>query len=509
MRSCIATIDAGTGGVRCVIFDETGTALCEDYREMPTSYGPGGRAEQDPVQLVRSAFDAVRGALLRGNADAARIAGVVVTGTQTTFVPLDADGRCLTNMILWQDARGLEMLPQILARLAASGMSESDLYRRTLRPLDALLAGAKLLWLREREPGIYGRIHRLANPQALLSHAFGAPEITVDPSDGGWWLSHDAVTLEVDPELIGLFGLDPRHFPTLVDPGAQIGRVSSEAAVRTGLLEGTPIFQGAVDQCCAALGAGNDGRGSIGTLCLGTAGVVMRCGPEIVPDPLERYYVLHYPAGGYAHEIAVPVAASAFRWVRDVLYPGSAARTADVYRSMDAEAMRSPVGANGLVFLPHLAGSIYPDMNADIRGGWLGASLASRRADLIRAALEGICYGRRRIMEAAGCRFETLRLLGGATRSEFWNRMQADVYGCPVETVCAREASALGAAMIAAAGAGLYESLPRAVRAMTSVKRRYEPDPDSARRYDACYRAWQACLDGLTPRAFETLAGLR
>lgn len=509
MRSCIAAIDAGTGGVRCAIFDGRGTAICQDYRELPTFYSPNGRAEQDPVLLVRGAMDAVKGALIRGGVNPAQIAGVVATGVQTSFVPLDADGQCLTNLILWQDARGLELLPAIRERLSTRGMSEGDLYRRTLRPLDALLAGAKLLWLRERMPEIYKRIHRLANPQALLSHALGANEITVDPSDGGWWLSHDAATLEVDAELVSLFGLDPRHFPALVESGAMIGKVSKEAAARTGLLAGTPIYQGAVDQCCAALGAGNDGRGRIATLCLGTAGVFMTCSPEIVPDPLERYYVIHYPAGGYAHEIAVPVAASAFRWVRDMLYPNAAGGSADVYQRMDAEAEKSPIGSNGVVFLPHLAGSIYPDMNADIRGGWLGAALGTRRADLVRAALEGICFGMRRIMETSGRRFEALRLLGGATRSEFWNRMQADVYGCPVETVSAMEASALGAAMIAAHGAGIYESLPEAVRAMSSVKRRYAPNPDNAKRYDACYRAWKACLESLTLHGFHALAGLR
>lgn len=506
MKSYIAAIDAGTGGVRCVLYDIKGHAVSQDYRELLTVYTPDGRAEQDPVELVKRAGDAVRGAILRSGIEPAALAGVGVTGTQTTFVPLDGDGHPLTNMILWQDARGTAMFPWIRARLSERGLTEGELYRRTLKPLDALLAGAKLLWLREHEPSLYARIRALANPQALLLRTLGAGEVTLDITDGGWWLCHDGATLEADPELAELFGLDPGLFPAPIAPGTLVGRVTKDAADRTGLAEGTPLFQGAVDQCCAALGAGNDGMPDLGTLCLGTAGVVMAYGDAPVPDPRERYYVIRYPTGGYAHETAVPVAAAALRWVRDMLYQAGSFDPADIYRRMDGEAERSPVGAGGLLFLPHLAGSIYPEADPAIRGGWVGASLSTRRADLIRAALEGICFEMRQVMEAGGSRFKTLRLLGGASRSELWNQLQADVYGLPVETVAAEEATALGAAMIAAAGSGLFESLPEAVRAMSRVKRRYEPDPARSARYDRIYHIWLDSLEDLRKRTFPALA---
>lgn len=509
MSEYIMAIDAGTGGVRCVVFDEAGREVSQDYRELLTAYSPDGRAEQDPIQLIRGAWDAARGALLRGGVDPARIAGVSATGTQTTFVPVDRDGNFLTNLILWQDMRGMAMFPWMRRRLAAFGMTEADLYRRTLRPMDALLEGAKLLWLREREPALYGRIYKLANPQCVLLRAFGAEDYTLDPTDGGWWLSHDAATLEPDPELTAMFGLDPGLVPALRPVGSPVGRVSRAAAERTGLRAGTPLYQGAVDQCCAALGAGNWGTPEVATMCMGTAGVVMTWSRRPAPDPLGRYYVIHYPTGGYAGEAAVPVAASAFRWVRDVLYPTPAFGREDVYRRMDDEAAAVPAGAGGVAFLPLLAGSVYPRMDGAARGGWVGASLGTSRAALVRAALEGVCYEMRQVLEAGGSRFGSLRLLGGAARSALWNQMQADVNRCPVETVEAREASALGAAMIAAAGAGLYPSLEAAVRGMFRVRRRYEPDPAMAERYDAAYRAWLACVEDLGPRAFPALAGVR
>ena len=116
----LMAIDAGTGGVRCVLFDARGGAVSRDYRELAALYTPDGRAELDPRQLVDRAFGAVAGALKAGGVDPARIAGVSVTGVQTSFVPLDRRGRALGNLILWQDARGLEMFPWIRARLAGA-----------------------------------------------------------------------------------------------------------------------------------------------------------------------------------------------------------------------------------------------------------------------------------------------------------------------------------------------------------------------------------------------------
>ena len=103
MNDYLAAIDAGTGGVRCVIFDVKGNMVSQDYREMLTVYTPDGHAEQDPVQLVGAALNAVRGAIVKGNIDAARIAGITITGAQTTFAVVDRQGNYLTSIILWQD----------------------------------------------------------------------------------------------------------------------------------------------------------------------------------------------------------------------------------------------------------------------------------------------------------------------------------------------------------------------------------------------------------------------
>lgn len=242
---------------------------------------------------------------------------------------------------------------------------------------------------------------------------------------------------------------------------------------------------------------------------MGTAGVIMTYSDVPVLDPLGRYPVIRFPGGGYVSEIGVRVAASAFRWVRDMLYPSEDLNRNDIYQRMDMEAAGVPIGSNGVCFLPLMAGSAYPKADESIRGGWIGTSLGTKRPALVRAALEGICYEMRQVLEESGQKFASIRLLGGATRSELWNQMQADVYGCPVETIASQEASALGAAMIAACGAGLYPSLKDAVCGMTHIKHRYIPNPDNVVRYRESYEAWQSCVEDLGNRAFPALAKVR
>lgn len=509
MNNYIAAIDAGTGGVRCVIYDVLGNAVSQHYCETKTVYTTDGRAEQDPYMVIESAFDAVKMAIANGGINAEEIKGLCFDGAQTTFVPVGKDGKYLSNIILWQDLRGLAMIPWIQSKLAEHNMTADDLYRRTFRPLDMMIAGAKLFSLCKENPGLYEKIDKLANPQSVLLNAFGAKDHVVDTSDAGWFFSHDAVTMEIDPELIDIFGLSPEIFPKLCKAGDLMGVVTPEVAARTGLKAGTPLFQGAVDQCCAAMGAGNYGTEDMGTMCLGTVGIIMTYSEKPNPDPMCKYYAVHYPTGGYAGELAVPVAASAFRWTRDMLYPAGAFDHTDIYKMMDMEASASPVGSGGLVFLPHLAGSVYPVMDTNVRGGFVGASLSTTRGDMVRASLEGISFGMRHILESSNSKFPTLKLLGGAARSDLWNQMQADIYNCAIETVAAEEASALGAAMIGAAGAGLYSSIPEAVKAMSKVKKRYEPNAENVARYNEVYSAWLKCTEDLTSRAFPALADVR
>ncbi len=513
MGKYVIGMDAGTMGVRCVIFDLEGREISSAYFETPTVYPKPGWVEQSAYDVVDLAYKSVAKAIEKKNVDSEEICAISFTNQRTTWVPIDKDGNYIDNMFLWQDQRGAEIIPWAREQLAKRGMTEADLYKRCGHPLGSVQCGTKAFWFRLNKPDLYEKTYKMVTPHALMAKAFGSDDWYEEESDANWWLVTNGDTFQVDPDLCEIFGMDPDKYPIFLKPGTPIGGVSKECAEKTGLKEGTPLYVGSGDQQCGALGVGNSGEDGLGSVCLGTAGLCIGYSDKPIRDPNGACHVLGHPAGGYTMEGHASAAASSFRWLRNTIsqYEMTAAEVSgiDVYDIMTATASQAPIGAKGTIFLPWLAGAACPHYDDNARGGFIGMTLGSTKSELTRAAMEGICFEMREMLEAlkaAGfSEFKTLRVTGGAARSDLWNQIQADIYGCAVETVEAPEATALGAAMIAAVGAGIYKDAKEASEKMVHVQKRYEPKPENVAQYNDVYKLFQACYNGLAKEAFPAI----
>ena len=513
MAKYVAGIDMGTGGERCVIFNLQGETVGQAYREIPTLFPNPGWAEQDPRQMIENAYDATAEAIRASGVDPRDILGVSFSAFQSSFGCIDRSGDYLGNLILWQDSRGLQMFPWLEARLKENGMTFSELYRRSGQPLNVLVSGLRVMWLRQHMPEFYDRVWKFVTPLAMLVHAFGGVDWIDAVTDSSFFVVKRCEDFALDPELTRMFDHDPDKYPNAARPGTPAGAISETVAARTGLCAGTPVFVGVGDQVCAALGVGNYGTPEIASLSLGTGGLMMAYADAPVYAPGQFFHIIGFPERGYGLEAAMPVAAAALRWLRDMLYPADFYDRKDVFARMTAEAEASPLGANGIVFLPHLAGKVCPENDSNMRGAFAGLSLDTSRRDLIRATMEGICYEMREMLsayrEAGAGYFKRLRLLGGAANSDFWNQMQADIYGCTVQTMESAEVSALGAAMLAARGAGVYGNLQEACGQMAHVRKTFEPNAAQSAKYDGMYEAYLRCCRDLSRETFPHLAQLR
>ncbi|MCI8327372.1 MAG: xylulose kinase [Lachnospiraceae bacterium] len=513
MGKYVIGIDAGTMGVRCVIFDLSGNEISSAYFETPTVYPKPGWVEQDANDIVDLAYKSVAKAIEKKNIDASEIASISFTNQRTSWVPIDKDGNFLYNMILWQDQRGAEIIPWAREQLAKHGMTELDLYKRCGHPLGSVQYGTSAFWFRLNEPALYEKTYKMISPQALLTKAFGADDWYDEEDDANWWLVTNGDTFEFDPELCNIFGMDIDKYPRNMKSGTPIGGVTEEVAKKTGLKVGTPIFVGSGDQQCGAAGVGNSGAAGLGSVCLGTAGLCIGYSSTPVRDANGKCHVLGHPAGGYTMEGHASAAASSFRWCRNAIsqYEMVTEEVSgiDVYTIMSSIAGKAPLGAKGTIFLPWLAGAACPYYNDSARGAFVGMTLGTTKSELLRAAMEGICFEMRGMLEAlneAGFKdFDKLRITGGAARSDLWNQIQADIYGCSVETVKAPEATALGAAMIGAVGAGIFKDLREASEAMVSVKRTYDPIAKNVELYNEVYEVFKACYRGLAQEGFNQI----
>jgi xylulokinase len=184
------------------------------------------------------------------------------------------------------------------------------------------------------------------------------------------------------------------------------------------------------------------------------------------------------------------------QWFRNQLAPGTS------YDALMAEAAQSPVGAQGLYWLPYLMGERTPHLDATARGGWIGMTASHTRADLVRAVIEGVSYSQRdclEIIERLGVSVSSVRASGGGAKSAFWRQLLADILNKRVVTLATQEGSAYGAALLGMAGTGAYASVPEVCRAVIRETASVEPRATESARYQKAHAVYQALYPALRP----------
>ena len=288
--------------------------------------------------------------------------------------------------------------------------------------------------------------------------------------------------------------------------------MTAEAAAATGLAAGTPVVAGMCDGTAAALEAGLTEVGDAVEMT-GQSTVVSICadapylGRELVS-------LVHAIPGRYLAVGALVATGGALRWFRDQLGEperlAAQAQGIDPFELLSAEAAGSPAGANRLLFLPYMFGERSPIWDTDARGVFFGLSLASTKADMVRAILEGAAFGLRHNLEAAaaaGFHARTLACVGGGARSPVWNQIKADITGMPIRLPVAATGAPLGDALAAGVGTGVYASFADAVARISRIQREFRPDAALAERYDRLYRVYIGLYPALRT-AFHELAAV-
>ncbi|HET7181407.1 MAG TPA: FGGY-family carbohydrate kinase, partial [Candidatus Limnocylindrales bacterium] len=280
-----------------------------------------------------------------------------------------------------------------------------------------------------------------------------------------------------------------------VETGRALGGLIADAARHLGLPGGTPVVAGLNDAFASfhgarMLGVGDaiDVGGAAGGFGVYADRPVEVAGGFTTPAPM---------AGLYSVGAAMAATGAALDWFATDVLRGSIA-VADLVR----EAATIPPGAEGLVFLPYLAGERSPLWDPHARGAFVGLTLRHERGHLVRAILEGAAFAIRHVaapMLAAGLEVQAMRAVGGPSRSDAWNQLKADVTGFTVEVPHVRDAAAVGAAIVAAVGVGAFDDLPSAIRSMTVIERTFEPDPARRDDYDRAFDAYVRLYPAMKP----------
>ena len=511
-KKYIVGIDCGTTSSKTVIFDFKGNQIGVGQHLNPLTYPSPGRVECDGPAMIENLYRTTRDAIADANINPEEIAAISCCMFRCTAITRDADGRFTTPIIIWQDLRGVEMVPEMEQMLADAGLTPDDLYDMSGMPLAGTYPLSKLLWVKKHNPEAYEKATRIHTMMGLLNKAYGADDYYDDIGDTPW-IQLNGEDFQYSPKLCDAFGIDMNKLAPLAKTGEKIGEVTPEVAYKTGLAVGTPLIMGTGDQQIACLGCGCIDEG-IGFACGGTAGITAGKSMNILRDPDRKCYVLGTPDGAYVMEGQSNSAASAFKWFKDTIAHGEAeaARHAhlNAYDVMTHAASFSKPGSNGVFFLPYMQGANTPNYDLNARGTYIGMTLATSREDMIRATMEGIVFDLKdmllAMLDANVPAFNTVRITGGIAVSEVWNQMQADIYNWNVETVAVSEATALGCALVAAVGAGVYDTYKEEVEAMVRVTKRYTPNPDNVEIYKDAFEVWRSIFRDLHQNANQQIA---
>ncbi len=489
-------VDEGTTGCKAILFDQEGHLIASTNREYPSYYPHPGWVEQDIREITDAVFSCIRETIVKANVDPADIAGISHSNQGITMVLLDENEEpVFHHTIGWQDLRYVEMMPELRKEVNLeeywhiSGMQYGTYNIPVLR------------WIQKYEPEKWAKVRRICSHQDYFLRQYGADGYYIDEGCTNFLSMARMCDNEWDERLMSLFNVTKDMLPIVIhQPGTVVGHVSDAVSKATGLPTTCKVCLGNLDANSCAVGAG---AADIGTqvLIMGTAGVSIFITDKDQLDPNGRITVRTNPGfGNWQNYIMTNTGASAFRWFRDALASMEVATSKlmgiDPYDIITQTASHSTPGANGVTALTCIQGSHTRVKNEKARGGFFGISLATTKADLAEAILEGICFEMKDIMsmnqELSG-EVRHVRLCGGVAKSPMWCQMFADVLNKPVELTEVSELGALGAAMCAGIGAGFYEYCHEAVEKCVRIVKSYEPDQRKTQEYEKAFEVWKHC----------------
>lgn len=491
-------LDIGTTALKAALFDTRGTLLAVTTQEYAL-LTPKVNYVEGSCEVYWNAFrDAVTELNRVHPAGPGDEMALAISAQGETLFFLDADGQPLRNAIVWMDNRAGDEALALKRRFG-----DETCYAVTGQvSFEPCWPASKILWVRRNEPELFAKTAKFLLIEDYFLYRLTGKFVTEGSliCSSTYW---DIIKKEYWPEMLDFLGVREDQLPQVMESGEPVGRILPQAARELGLPENLTVCTGALDQAAGAVGAGNVKEGMFSET-IGAALAI--CAPVSHPvfDP-NRKMPLHYFAVPDTYMIhTFTNGGMTLRWFRDKFCPVELAAQGleldDAYNMISRQVSQVPPGSDGLVMLPHLAGSNAPDVNAKAKGVWFGFTLQHTRAYFMRSIMESLGYIVRRNIDSLGdmgITVKEIRSLGGGSKSAVWNQIKADINQIPLETVNSVEAASLGAAILAGKAVGVFEDIPSAAAGMVQVTDRVLPSPENRQVYDGGYAMYRKLFHDL------------
>ena len=500
MAKVFLGIDAGTSVLKACTFSPDGEILAKAQRPVQIITPHHGWGEIDVEHYWQLVLAAVREALggLRV------VDGIGVSATCPTTIFMDAAFRPLRAGILFLDGRS----DSLIRAFASECGGGRELFRRVgNHPFSSTCWLGNLRWVQKYEPEVWKRTRRIGLLGSFIVQRLTG-SFTLDWTQASYSGGFDIAKPEHGwlPGILRRWKADADMLPELGCSCRMAGELLSGVAADLGVIPGSPVAFGSADTAAAAFAVGLRRKEEV-LETSGTSGVMTFCldCPDFDEAFMNRCHI--FPDRWLAHG-AMSTLGGAFAWMKNKVWPESVS-----IAELEQFAAESPAGANGLIFLPYLAGERSPIWDSDASGAWIGLRLDSTRADMVRAVFEGTAYGLRQMLERAKKRWglvpgEVLSV-GVGSRSRFWAQIKREITGLNYLSAERPDAGAWGAALLAAIASGAFSGPddarirfipPRRVHASASRSgRMHKADLERKRAYDKAFSSYEKLYPALRP----------
>lgn len=491
-------IDVGTSATKTVLFDEAGKVIASASIAYPMLQPKNGWAEQRPEDWRDAVLATIREVTGRGDVPKEEIKGIGISGQMHGLVMLDEAGEVIRPSIIWCDQRTGGEVEDMLKIFPREKWIEI-----TANPPLTGWTAAKILWVKKHEPENYKRCRHMLLPKDYIRYVLTGVFAT-EVSDASGMQLLDVPARKWSDEILEALDIDRNLLGEVYESCEVTGTLLPEIAEQVGLTAETRVVGGAGDNAAAAVGTGVVRDGTAFTT-IGTSGVVFAHSSKVTIDPKGRVHTCCCAVPGAWHVMGVTQAAGlSLKWFKEQFCPDYIARAKetgeDVYDQMNHDAAKIPAGSDGLIYLPYLMGERTPHLNPECRGVFFGLSAIHTRKHLIRAVMEGVAYSLcdcNEILQEMGVKAERMMACGGGGKSMVWRQMLADLYQCEVKTIRQEEGPALGAAILAGVGCGIYPDVETACDELIEEKSSIGPDEARAGIYEKYHQMYQRLYQSL------------
>ncbi|MHB1453001.1 MAG: FGGY-family carbohydrate kinase [Saccharofermentanales bacterium] len=488
-------LDAGSTGCKCIVFGNDGRPHAYAYREYPRNLSSDVISSdciwENVSDVIREAVAAYRVKQDRQEDDG-RILAICISSFGEAFVPLDAAGRALDDIMLYTDQRGLEECMDFCDKFG-----EENIMRITGVKPHPMYSLPKIAWLRSHKPEVFSQVWKFLLVEDFIIYKLTGKTFT-DYSLASRTMAFDIRTLSWNDDLLDLAGIGADRMATPVPSGTAVAKVAAGMSDLLGLDADVQVVTGGHDQVCAAVGSGITSAGAaadgIGTVeCIipafaapvddpGFAGNNYCC----VPYPVDNMYVT------YAFNFT---GGSLLKWFRDNL-ARDVKLEADklgigVYALLEQQIPEEPTS---IFVIPHFAGSGTPDMDPAAKAAIYGLTFRHHQSDIFKACLEGVTYEMKYnidLLKSHGIDIKELYAVGGGSKSLVWLGIKAAITGCTIHQLEVEEAGITGAAIMASVAVGIYPTIRDACDVFIKVRNTIIPDMELHRKYMKLYEEYK------------------